>query len=437
MRTPNILICTWHDTGRHFGCYGHATVHSPNVDRLAADGVLFERAHCAAAKCSPSRGALLTGQWPQSNGLYHLCHGVFDWRLRAGTKHAAQLLAERGYHTVLHGFHHEHPHSDTPRLGHAELHNHTQPPPTWQVPPCDVVAGDVAAWLRARPVGEQPFFMQVGFFETHRPYAWGGVTPDREHGVEQPAFLAPCPELEQDMAMLQGSIRKADAAVGVILDALAASGHERDTIVVFTVDHGLDLPGAKGTCYEPGLEIALVVRWPAGGLVGGRRVGHLVSNVDVLPTLFELAGLRPEPGMQGVPFTAACRDPAAAPARDHVYAMIEEGERRSVSDGRWKLIRNFRQLRDPVRPVRLRSPDEPYSTGATLVVGRDVPHVLLFDLHADPNELRNLADDPACADQRQRLDEQLWRWMESVNDPLLALPHDPRWRKHLRDFLNR
>jgi len=156
--TPNILVCTWHDTGRHFGCYGQRTVHTPNVDRLAADGWLWERAFCASPKCSPSRGAMLTGIWPQSNGLYYLCHGNFGFRLHDSVRTMAQLLGAHGYHTVLHGFQHEtNPRQGADRLGHHEAFNHIPlGAPTWQVPPCDEIAEEAAGWLRKRADRKSP-----------------------------------------------------------------------------------------------------------------------------------------------------------------------------------------------------------------------------------------------------------------------------------------
>ncbi len=440
---PNILLCTLHDAGRQFGCYGHPTVVTPHVDRLAGEGVILRNAFCASAKCSPSRGALLTGRWPQSNGLYYLCHPPFDWHFHQGERTLTQILADHGYHCVLHGFQHEHPHQSPERLGHHEFYNHEHLAPTWQVPPCDVIAEGAARWLRqqsALPEGgdRKPFFLQLGFFETHRPYHWGGAEPDASLGVELPSWIEPTPELENDMAALQGMLRKADAAFGVVLDALEAGGLAEDTLVIFTVDHGLDLPGAKGTCYEPGLETALVLRWPKGGVKGGRKVADMVSNVDLLPSLIELLGLPQQPGVQGISFAQALRGVPNPAKRTLLPGMIEEGERRSIRDERWKLIRNFTQLHEVLRPVRLKPVKDLYLSGGSTetCVHHNLPLVEFYDLTNDPDELRNLADDPACTPERQRLDAALWQWMESVNDPVLALPHIPRWRQNLADYLN-
>jgi N-sulfoglucosamine sulfohydrolase len=432
---PNILICTWHDTGRHFGCYGQDTVHSPNVDALAAEGWQFDRCFCTSAKCSPARGALMTGRYPQSNGLHYLCHGEFGWRFKDSTQHLAELLRERGYHTVLHGFHHESPANETERLGHHEIYNHLGRDPHWPVLPCDMIAADAADWLQQKAPSDQPFFMQLGFFETHRRYDFGGCEPDRERGVAIPPYLQPSPELEDDMAGLQGSIRKADQAFGTVLQALEASGQKDNTIVVFTIDHGLDLPRAKGTCFDPGIEVAYLMRWPGGGVTGGNRSQRLISQVDMLPTLFELAELELPQAVEGISFADEFNTPRADRQREHIFSMIEEGEKRSVRSSSHKLIRHFTHLRESRFPAQYgaTNPVAPHYAGGQ----QAVPAVLLYDLDKDPLEQHNLAEDPAYADIRQQLDTELWRWMEQVGDPMIVqVPHDPRWRDNIRDYLN-
>ncbi|MFW5830118.1 MAG: sulfatase [Planctomycetota bacterium] len=436
MNTPNILICTWHDTGRHFGCYGQDTVHSPNVDRLAAEGVRFDRAYCSSAKCSPSRGSCMTGLYPQRNGLHYLCHGNFGYRLNDGSKHLAQLLRERGYYSILHGFQHEVEAEQIAGLGHHQAVNHLPAPPMHPVPPCEVIAADAARWLESEAAGKAPFFMQLGFFETHRRYSFGNCKPDDSKGVAVPYWAQDDAITRDDMAALQGSIRKADAQFGVVLDALERNGLADNTIVIFTVDHGLDMLGAKGTCFEPGIEIACVMRWPAGGIQGGLVSDRLISNVDVVPTLFALAGLEAPTPCDGVGFADVFNRNYRGDVREYVFTMIQEGERRSVRNERYKLIRNFDALKDYARPVR----SDPYrgpSTGWEGIGGKqNTPDVLLFDLQEDPVETANLAEDPAYQAVRQELETALWQHLELVGDPLLNLPHEPRRREHLRQYLN-
>ena len=429
---PNVLHISWHDTGRHFGCYGVPTVCSPRVDALAAEGVLFENAFAAATLCSPSRGAALTGRYPQANGLMHLCHGDFGWAFHPGEKHLSHRMKDLGYFTTLQGFQHEVHHANVGWLGFDLVRNADPAPPIYPIPPCDVVARDAAAFLRGEAARRQPFYMQLGFFETHRPYAFGGCRPDASRGVTVPPYLVDNAAAREDHAALQGAIRKADAQVGVVLDALRDAGLEEDTIVVFTVDHGLANPRAKATMYDPGLEIALVMRWPAGGLTGGRRVPRLVSNVDFVPTLYALLGETPPSNLQGRSFADARGDFPGAAARDAVFAMLYDGDLRAVRTRTHKLIRNFARGSSVKPPVDL-------AGGGHWILQRDgrvvPPAVELYDLAADPLETRNLAATDAPPPELAALDARLWRWMEEIGDPLLQGPiPSPRYRQCLDDY---
>ncbi|MFW6286522.1 MAG: sulfatase [Candidatus Sumerlaeota bacterium] len=436
VKKPNLLFITWHDTGRHFGCYGVETVQSPNVDRLAAEGVLFENCFATATMCSPSRGSAMTGQYPQTNGLIHLCHGNYGWAFNKNVKHLGELLTERGYQTALHGFQHEVAHNNVERLGHQEHVNTKPAPPIYPVPPCEVIADGAAEWLKDVDTSEKPFFMQLGFFETHRQYDFGGAEPDEEKGVAIPAYLQEGPEIREDMAELQGSIKKADANVGKVLEALESANLADDTIVVFTVDHGLHLPGAKATMYDGGMEIILVMRWPAGGVSGGKRLERLVSNIDLVPTLFEMMGLD-DPGVfEGASFASALGDDyAQQPERDAVYCMLQQGEQRAVRTKKYKWIRNFDKLREYARPIDFSRIGKGFFKPDGHV---NIAPAELYDLENDPQELNNMADDPAMADIRRQMDERLWNWMESVEDPLLhGLTPTPRWRENIKDYTAR
>jgi N-sulfoglucosamine sulfohydrolase len=432
MAGPNLLFINWHDTGRHFGCLGIDSVNSPRIDQLASEGVLFEQCFAAATLCSPSRGAMLTGRYPQSNGLMHLCHGNFDWHFNADVQHLAQLLGARGYYTCLHGFQHEAPHPDVVRLGFHDLCNEKPVPPIYPVPPCDVIAEGAAAFLRGDAARRRPFYLQLGFFETHRPYEFGGIEPDDSKGVCVPPYAVDNEAARADFARLQGAIRKADHNVGIVLDALRQSGLEDNTIVVFTVDHGVAVPSAKTTMYDPGLGVILAMRWPAGGISGGRRSQRLVSNVDIVPTLFDLLGLAKPENFDGISFVGEFDGHDGPAPRTHVFSMLHMGLQRAVRSERYKLIRYFEKRQEVKRPADLSLSGSAHE-GQNGMVNLD--RIQLFDLAADLLELHNLADDPAHADVRAELDGQLWHWMEAVDDPLLKGPTPPpRWHQTIADY---
>lgn len=432
--TPNILHLSFHDAGRHLGCYGVKTVHTPHLDALAATGLLFENMFACAAVCSPSRGACLSGRYPSSNGLIHLCHGNFGYRYHAGEKHLSHLLKERGYATALHGFQHEVSHSEVHvRLAFDEVEHAAPAPPIYPVPPADIIAGGAAAYLKERARARQPFYLQVGFFESHRPYDFGGCEPDDSRGVTVPPYLLDNAAARADHAALQGALRKADAGVGLVLEALREAGLEEETLVIFTPDHGLANPRAKATLYDPGLEIACLMRWPGGGLEKGRRIGRLVSNVDLVPTIFDLCAWEKPANLQGRSFADACGMYQGDALRREVYALHHDGDVRAVRTEHYKLIRNFSRRVGYQVPLDITSGAWPILQQSRGEAG--VGAVELYDLQVDPLEAHNLAAEPGVEHVREDLEDRLWRWMEACEDPILEGAYTtPRHREQLHAY---
>ncbi|NLF30277.1 MAG: sulfatase [Planctomycetes bacterium] len=414
-RRPNIVFITTHDTGRHFGCYGVRTVHTPNIDRLAAEGVLMEDFFCTSPVCSPSRGAMMTGLWPQRNGLMGLSHPPSSWTFNDGVQHLSHILRGAGYRTALFYHQHEVMPWDIDRLAFDDWYAKQE----GFHRPADTVAAEFASFAASLTPEQPPFYAQIGFGETHRKWDAGGVEPDRSTGVTVPPYLVDNEAARADAALLQGAVRKVDDAVGIILKALEENGLAENTIVVFTVDHGLEFPRAKWYLYDPGIETACLVRWPAGGVDGGHRVRQLVSNVDVTPTLLDLIDVAPPLPLDGIAFTRLLRDPAAPATRDMIFAMYLMGgsqpEARCVRTRTHKLIRNFSNLRVFRTPVDVAAPRFEPDT---------CPVTQLYDLAADPLEFDNLSGRAEHAAVEADLNGRLWRWLEAVGDPIL---HGPIW----------
>lgn len=286
---PNVVIVITHDTGRHLGAYGRQ-VATPSLDRLAAEGVLFEQAFCSAPQCSPSRASLLTGLVPHRHGLIGLTHRGFRLHPDALRRTLPRVLGEAGYRTHLFGFQHEA--ADPHALGYQQV---VQPRPTGARPHrCRDVAPAAAELLAGGPT--EPFFAMVGFDETHQPFE---PTDTSLENVQVPAYLPDTPVVRRDVADLEGAVREADAAIGQLLAALDRSGVAERTLFIYTTDHGIAFPGAKGTLFDPGLEVALIARGP-GGFSGGRRLSGLVANVDLFPTILELCGITPPKDIDGM-----------------------------------------------------------------------------------------------------------------------------------------
>ena len=279
---PNIVFITCHDLGQHLGCYGWKSVPSPSLDGIARRGVLFEKSFCTAPQCSPSRSVLHTGRHAHANGMMGLAHATFRWRMHPGELHMAQRLHDAGYETTLMGVQHLVGGDEALTLGYDSARARE---------PARKIASATVEYLSAPERHEKPFYLEVGFFEPHRAYDYGGVGPDDSKGTNLPAYILDTPEARAEFARLQGAIGAMDAGVGQIFAALESNNLLDDTWFIFTADHGLAMPRAKCTCYDPGIETALIMHWPEAGLTGNRRIQHMISHVDMVPTMLEALGM--------------------------------------------------------------------------------------------------------------------------------------------------
>lgn len=407
-----MLIVHWHDLGRQLGAYGHADVSSPRLDGLAAEGILFTRAHATAPLCSPSRGSLFTGRYPQSNGLIGLAH--HGWEYRTGVRTLPQILGESGWYSALFGMQHET--SYPKRLGFDEFDVSNSY--------CDYVTDKAEAWLRddAKDLAGQPFFLTAGFFETHRPYPPDRYEPADSAQVDPPLYLPDIPEVRDDLAAFYGAIRTADAAVGRLLDTLVETGLDATTWVVFFTDHGPAFPRAKSTLYDAGTGIGLIIRPPTGRGGGGRVYDELFSGVDVVPTLLGLLGLTVPADLDGVSHAGALLDPGlqAAPPREHVYTTKTYHDSfdpiRAIRTKDYSYIENYvpRALLD----LPLDIEQSPSGVAVAPYVGGPRPERELYDLRADPAETTNLLADggPRADDIAADLAVRLHDWRRRTGD---------------------
>jgi len=406
---PNILYVHSHDTGRWVRPYGHS-VRTPNIQRLAEEGVLFRKAFCAAPTCSGSRACLLTGQYAHSNGMVGLAHRGFS--LNDYRQHIVHTLHEHGYWSALIGEQHI---SKKPGvIGYDEVYkiptNHTD----------DVVP--VTLDLLER-VSDRPFFLSVGFFETHREW-FRPSSPKKANYVLPPPNLPDTPETRLDMAAFQESARSLDRGVGAVLDALDAEGLSENTLVICTTDHGLAFPGCKATLYDRGLGVMLIMRGP-GGFEGGKANDALVSHIDLFPTVCDLIGIDRPPYLQGESLWPLVNGEVGE-VRDAIFAEktyhVAYEPERCVRTHRYKYIRRFDD--EHPTPVLANTDDGP-SKDLLLANGwaeREIPQEQLYDLLFDPNEAHNLSEDPQHAAILEEMRGRLKKWMYETKDPILDGP---------------
>ncbi len=414
-KRPNILVYISHDTGRHIGPYGSQTVHTPHADRLAGESVLFEQCYCTAPQCSPSRAGAFTGRYPHANGVLGLTHGRFGWDLSGEETHLAAHLKALGYDTCMIGTHHE-MHTEVGRgfdVYDGQIHCLKQP-------------GVLADWLDGRGEPDRPFYAQIAPFQTHRPWPTDDCPPDDSLGVTVPGYLPDNDASREDFAGLQGLVRQWDEGLGRLMQLLDDRGLAEDTLLIATTDHGIAMPRAKCTLYDPGIGVLLIVRWPGAGISGGRRQGELVSTVDLTPTLLDLLGTAPVENAHGLSFADLLTSRNAAPPRERVFAeMTFHGyyrPMRAVRTRRYKYIRNFETAYGVTVPADAQT--GPAFAGNVDYIRQwgHAPHEELYDLEADPWELTNLARDPDHEATRAGLSRALAQWMRDTGDPLLAGP---------------
>jgi arylsulfatase A-like enzyme len=404
----NFIYIHAHDTGRHVQPYGYG-VHTPNIQRLAEEGVLFRQAFNAAPTCSPSRAALLTGQSPHNSGMIGLAHRGFS--LNDPTQHLASTLKHHDYTTTLAGV--QHVTTDDPTtLGYEQVIS----PEHKSVASVAPVA---AGFIREMATNGRPFFLDVGFFEAHRPFEMVDASESRY--VRPPAPIPDTPETRLDTASFYSSVREFDRGVGMVLDALDASGLADSTLVICTTDHGPPYPVMKCNLTDHGTGVLLVMRGP-NGFAGGRVFDAMVSHLDLYPTICDLAGVPGPEWLQGhsmLPLIAGEVDIIRDAVFGEVTYHAAYEPQRSIRTDRWTYIRRFGERETPVLP----NIDGGETRDLWIEHGwehRNIASDQLYDNLFDPIQSRNVAAEPELAPVKAELASRLENWMIQTYDPLLA-----------------
>lgn len=408
---PNVLWLTSEDHGPHMGCYGDPLATTPNVDRLATQGLRYNRAWSNAPVCAPARTALISGLYPTSTGGQHMRSAV---PVPTDKPLYPTLLRDAGYYTTNNSK------TDYNFIVSDDIWDETSNRAHW----------------RNRPEG-QPFFAIFNAVQSHesrlrvRPHDplldAARITPPPYHPNE--------PAVRKDWAQYYDTITLVDALAGERLAELAAAGLTEDTIVFYFGDHGSGMPGSKRNPNNAGLQIPLIVYIPEkfahlrpADYVPGGASDRLVSFVDFAPTLLSLIGIEPPDWMQGRAFLGAHIAPA--PAYNHGFRgrMDERTDFvRTVTDGRYVYVRNFRpdlpagqyvgyQYLTPATRIW----HDRWAAGETNAVQsafwEPTPPEQLFDLSTDPHEVVNLAQDPAQTAVRQRLRQAMLDHAREIRD---------------------
>jgi N-sulfoglucosamine sulfohydrolase len=409
---PHIVFITSDDHSvPDLGVYGNPAITTPNIDQLARQGILFNRAYATTPQCSPSRASLVTGRSPTATGNSRL-HSP----LRTEHANIIDALNRAGYFTAA----------------FRKIHLGEEVESQFAFRESDESVGFEAAFEQWD--GEQPVFLHIGFNEPHRPYEAGYWEPPHDpNEVIVPDYLPDTPEVRVDLALYYDKIAEMDRQIGELMALLNELGIADNALVIFVGDNGLPFPGAKGTLYEPGVHVPLFAYWP-DLIPAGQVTDEIVSLLDLVPTVLEAAAIDAFEGIEGRSLLPMMRDPGSAGVRDYAFSERNWHDNldlsRAVHGKRYKLIRNYLHDRpyQPTMDIRnslswshiaeLHERGELEAQHVSRYFSDRRPQYELFDLEADPHERVNLADSEDHARIRDQLEAALTEWMRGINDPL-------------------
>ena len=410
---PHIVEIIFHDLGQTLSCYGRTSRPTPNMDAVAADGVQLDRMFCSAPQCSPSRAAIMTGRYPHANGMLGLAH--IGWSYNEGERTMASLLCDHDYRSVLLGHQHESGIRDrnglAAELGYDEVA--AVPSPHY----ASYITAPICDYIGSKIDPATPHFLSIGFFDVHRPN-YGEPTEEHMAAVALPDYVPDTPEARRDFAQLELMAEEADGYVGQILDSLWKVLPREETLLLITTDHGPELNRAKMTLYDPGLLVTSIFSWP-GELPAGARLPGMYSNIDILPTVLELAGAPVPDNLHGSSFASdlragsgAGRDQIVAEKTSHSYVDPMRGIRTATH----KYIRNYA----PGLPMQISSQHCVHlgTDRMEAEYGHPKPAEELYDLEHDPGERVNLAGRPAVMPIQEELSRRLRAELTRTDDPI-------------------
>jgi arylsulfatase A-like enzyme len=287
------------------------------------------------------------------------------------------------------------------------------------------VARRTEEWLQQAGDG-RPFFLTVGMWEAHRPWPVEDYTPTNPATVDVPLYLPDNDTTRRDISEFHGSIRQLDDAVGTILSALADSRFADNTLIIFTTDHGAAFPRAKSTLYDSGVGVALIVKPPQSWRTEGHREPAMVSHLDLVPTIVELAGGVVDDHLEGLSFAETLRGGTISDEGRELLLEKTYHDRydpiRALRTAEAKYIRNFEDGPKLPLPIDLEESWTRKGIGDEHLAPRPTEEFYL--VAEDPSELVNLADDPEHCQVKEHLAERLEYHMRRTMDPLLASPID-------------
>ncbi len=435
---PNIILFVSDDHGMDaLGCYGNPVIQTPNMDKLAEEGVRFTQAYCTSASCAASRSVILTGLYGHATGSYGHVHDYHHFSTFDRVKSLPVLLEEAGYHTAQIGKYHVAPES----VYRFNERLEADPRSTLEMADAckEVINQDKPFFLyfcpddphRGHPFTPDPWDAPNSFGNTPGGYPGEKVVKYDPADVLVPEFLPNTKECREELAEYYQSVSRIDQGLGRLQKHLKQAKKVDNTIIIYISDNGIAFPGAKTTVYEPGIKLPCIVKDPRSGLKG--KVNNaMISWADLTPTILDFAKIKVnDKDFHGRSF-ASILGKKNPKGWDEIYASHNFHEltmyypMRVVRDGDFKLIWNIAHGLDYPFASDLWAASTwqgIYRADAEYYGNKKVVDYLkraefeLFNLAVDPEEAHNLADDPEHAERLQKLKDKIKDFQVKTRDP--------------------
>ena len=438
----NILLITADDLNKNsVGVFGSKVEDiTPNIDKLASEGVVFERGHVNVAVCQPSRGILATGKYAHNSGIEGFFHTKKDIPTIVST-----LKANNYYCGILGKVGHSSPKKNTPWDFKLDM------PDLGMGRNKDIYYKQAKQIIQNAKKEGKPFYIMANSHDPHRPFAFTEseekwlangndiLKPSRiykEEEVTIPGFLPELPLVRKEVTQYFNSVRRLDDTVGKILEILEQEGQADNTLVMFLSDNGMAFPFAKTNCYLQSTNTPWIVRWPGKVKPNTRNTNDFISGVDFFPTVLEAIGIDKPEGLDGNSFLPVLLGKSQE-GRDEVYTQFFETSAkkifpmRCVQDAKYGYI--FNAWSNGVTEFKNES-QSGYTYKAMVEAAKTNPEIAarvtlfdkrvveeFYDFENDPNALNNLIDNPEYKELIDAKRAKMQAWMEKTNDPALEL----------------
>lgn len=435
---PNVLFIISEDNSDHLGCYGETRVHTPNLDALAAGGVRYTRAYVPYSVCSPSRAAFLTGLYTRQTG--HVGLATHRFSMYRDFKTLPAYFKNSGYYTGFLGKTHINPERlvedfiDHRAITHANFSKTTS---------IEKYAEQAGLVMQQAAASKRPFMLIINYADAHRKFV--GKSKHGFPTIPVDQEIAPFPWIGSDSPHLRDELRdyfncinRLDEGIGMVLGKLDQTDARDNTIIVYIADHGADFPRGKGSIYENGTRIPMIVHYPKEFKQGKVERG-MVSTIDIVPTLLQAANLRVPDHLPGIPLQKI--DSGEVSARSHIHTFTTGSSPNllylqfGIRDDRYKLVYNPDRSINRLAQSRYRNsqlPEEEHVAGFL-----HPPEYELFDLETDPYEWTNLAASPGHLAIKERLLDEMRAFQVRIKDPLVDDANLRKFIKEQREYQNK